>query len=126
MDGFAPVGKHETLLANSIAEESWRLTQIRPYCSNLTAAGTFEGAGKKFHAEEGWNHQIEDAVVDTTIVRDHSKELALIHRALPLPQPGKKERTPIQSSDPCASVCICGHDAPAPREQAIAGFGGME
>jgi transcription elongation GreA/GreB family factor len=78
LEDLAPKGTQETFLAHSIAEESWRLNQIRAYCSNLTAAGTFEGAGKQFHAGEGWNHQIEDAVVDTVVVRDHSKELALM------------------------------------------------
>ena len=78
MDDLAPKGTQETFLAVSIAEESWRLHQMRSYCSNLTAAGTFEGAGKRFQASEGWDHQIEDAVVDTAIARDHSKELALM------------------------------------------------
>ena len=73
LEDLAPKGTQETFLAHSIAEESWRLN-----CSNLTAAGTFEGAGKQFHAGEGWNHQIEDAVVDTVVARDRSKELALM------------------------------------------------
>ena len=78
MEDLAPKGTQETFLAVSIAEESWRLHQMRAYCSNITAAGTFEGAGKRFQASEGWDHQIEDAVVDTAIARDHSKELALM------------------------------------------------
>src|SRR5579871_3801716 len=37
MTDLAPAGTHETFLANSIAEEAWRLNQIRARCSNLAA-----------------------------------------------------------------------------------------
>ena len=78
MKEFAPVGTHETFLANSIAEDSWRLNQMRARCNNIEAVCTFEGAGKHLHLEEGTNHQVEDAVVDAAIARDRAKELSLI------------------------------------------------
>src|SRR5580700_1142771 len=37
MTDLAPAGTHETFLANSIAEEAWRLNQIRARCNNLAA-----------------------------------------------------------------------------------------
>jgi hypothetical protein len=78
MVDFAPVGTNETFLANSIAEEAWRLQQIRAYCSNLTAVGAYEGAGSGLKAKEGCNHQIEDAVADAAIARDRAKEFSLM------------------------------------------------
>ena len=78
LSDFAPVGTYETFLANSIAEDSWRLNQIRARCSNLAAVGAFEGAGNNFDSLEGQNHQVEDAAVDAAIERDRAKELALL------------------------------------------------
>src|SRR5580698_10766386 len=34
MTDLAPLGTHETFLANSMAEEAWRLNQIRARCTN--------------------------------------------------------------------------------------------
>src|SRR5579863_7803683 len=53
MIDLAPVGTHETFLANSMAEEAWRLNQIRARCANLSAVGDFDGAGNKYRAMEG-------------------------------------------------------------------------
>ena len=78
MSDFAPVGTYETFLANSIAEDSWRLNQIRARCSNLAAVGAYEGAANNYDSLEGQNHQIEDAVVDAAVERDRAKELALL------------------------------------------------
>ena len=78
MTDLAPVGTHETFLANSIAEEAWRLNQIRARCVNLSAVGDFDGAGDKYRPMEGQNPQVKDAVVDTVVARDLSKELALL------------------------------------------------
>ena len=78
MTDLAPVGTHETFLANSMAEEAWRLNQIRARCSNISAVGDFDGAGDKYHPMEGQNPSIKDAVIDTVVARDHSKELALM------------------------------------------------
>ena len=75
---YAPVGTNEKFLANSIAEEAWRLQQMRAYCSNLTAVGTYEKAGKDFTAREGFDHEIADAVVDAATARDRAKEFALM------------------------------------------------
>src|SRR5271165_5439325 len=36
MTDLAPVGTHETFLANSMAEELWRLNQIRARSANLS------------------------------------------------------------------------------------------
>jgi len=74
MTDLAPAGTHETFLANSIAEEAWRLNQIRARCVNLSAVGDFEGAGDKYTPMEG----IENAVIDSVVARDQSKELALM------------------------------------------------
>src|SRR5271167_3472375 len=78
MTDFAPVGTHETFLANSMAEEAWRLNQIRARCANLSAVGDFDGAGDKYRPMEGQNPQIMTAVVETVVARDLSKELALM------------------------------------------------
>jgi hypothetical protein len=74
MTDLAPVGTHETFLANSIAEEAWRLNQIRARCVNLSAVGDFDGAGDNYRPMEG----IEDAVIDSVVARDQSKQLALM------------------------------------------------
>jgi hypothetical protein len=73
---LAPLGTHETFLANSIAEEAWRLNQIRARCINLIAVADFDGAGDKYRLAE--TDAIEDAVVETAIARDQSKQLALM------------------------------------------------
>src|SRR5580692_7349792 len=77
MTDLAPAGTHETFLANSIAEEAWRLNQIRARCANLAAVGDFDGAGNKYRPlEDGVG--IEHAVIDSVVARDQSKELALM------------------------------------------------
>ncbi len=49
MTDLAPAGTHETFLANSIAEEAWRLNQIRARrCVNLAAVGFIDVAGDKY------------------------------------------------------------------------------
>ncbi len=78
MTDFAPVGTHETFLANSIAEEAWRLNQIRARCNNLAAVGDFDGAGDKYRPMEGQNPGIKTAVTDSVVARDQSKQLALM------------------------------------------------
>ena len=78
MTDLAPVGTHETFLANSLAEEAWRLNQIRARCANLTAVGDFDGAGDKYRPMEGQNPAIMTAVVESVVARDLSKELALM------------------------------------------------
>ena len=83
MTDLAPVGTHETFLANSMAEEAWRLNQIRARCANLSAVGDFDGAGDKYRPMEGQNpgvgtNSIEDAVIETVVARDQSKQLALM------------------------------------------------
>src|SRR5271156_296902 len=77
MTDFAPVGTHETFLANSIAEEAWRLNQIRARCANLAAVRDFDGAGDKYCPIEAGTG-IEHAVTDSVVARDQSKELALM------------------------------------------------
>ena len=78
MTDLAPVGTHETFLANSMAEEAWRLNQIRARCANLSAVGDYDGAGDKYRPMEGQNPAIKDAVVDSVVARDLSKELTLM------------------------------------------------
>jgi hypothetical protein len=78
MTDLAPVGTHETFLANSMAEEAWRLNQIRARCNNLSAVGDFDGAGDRYRPMEDQNPRIEDAVIDSAVARDQSKQLALM------------------------------------------------
>src|SRR5580698_11281616 len=78
MTDLTPVGTHETFLANSMAEEAWRLNQIRARCVNLSAVGDFDGAGDKYRPMEGQNPRIETAVIDSVVARDQSKQLALM------------------------------------------------
>jgi len=77
MTDLAPAGTHETFLANSIAEEAWRLNQIRARCANLAAVGDFDGAGDRYRPLEG-AIGIEHAVIDSVVARDQSKQLALM------------------------------------------------
>jgi hypothetical protein len=76
MTDLAPVGTHETFVANSIAEEAWRLNQIRARCLNLTAVADIDGAGEKYGPAE--TDAVATAVVETAIARDQSKQLALM------------------------------------------------
>ena len=78
MSDLTPIGTHETFLANSMAEEAWRLNQIRARCANISAVGDFDGAGNKYRPMEGQNPGIKDAVIDTVVARDQSKQLALM------------------------------------------------
>src|SRR5579863_1660307 len=78
MSDLAPVGTHETFLANSMAEEAWRLNQIRARCANLSAVGDFDGAGDKYRPMEGQNPAILTAVIESVVARDLAKELALM------------------------------------------------
>src|SRR5579862_5508360 len=80
MTDLAPVGTHETFLANSMAEEAWRLNQIRARCVNLSAVGDFDGAGDKYRPMEETAEiataGIDSAVIDSVVARDQSKQLA--------------------------------------------------
>ena len=77
MTDLAPVGTHETFLANSIAEEAWRLNQIRARCVNLAAVGDIDGAGDKYRPiEEGIG--VESVLTYSVVARDQSKQLALM------------------------------------------------
>src|SRR5208337_2724540 len=79
MADLAPIGTHETFLANSMAEEAWRLHQIRARCANLSAVGDFDGAGDKYRPmEEGQHPAIMTAVIESVVARDRSRELALM------------------------------------------------
>src|SRR5580693_1876222 len=65
MTDLAPVGTHETFLANSMAEEAWRLNQIRARCTNLSAVGDFDGLGNQYQPMEGQDHQATTAAIET-------------------------------------------------------------
>ncbi len=78
MTDLAPVNTHETFLANSMAEEAWRLNQIRARCANLAAVGDLDGAGDNYRPMEAEAEGIETAVIDAVVARDHAKELALM------------------------------------------------
>jgi hypothetical protein len=78
MTDLAPAGTHETFLANSMAEEAWRLHQIRARSGNLSAVGDYDGAGKKYYPTEGQHPAILTAVIESVVARDRSKELALM------------------------------------------------
>jgi hypothetical protein len=78
MTDLAPVNTHETFLANSMAEEAWRLNQIRARCANLAAVGDIDGAGNKYRPMEVEDSEIETAVINSVVARDNSKEFALM------------------------------------------------
>src|SRR5580704_10961586 len=78
MTYLAPAGTHETFHANSMAEEAWRLNQIRAHCANLSAVGDFDGAGDKYRPMEGQDPAIMTAVIESVVARDRSKDLALM------------------------------------------------
>jgi hypothetical protein len=83
MTDLAPVGTHETFLANSIAEEAWRLNQIRARCVNLSAVAVFDGAGDRYRPMESDHPEvtpdgIETPVIEAAAARDQSKQLALM------------------------------------------------
>ena len=50
MTELAPVGTHETFLANSMAEEAWRLNQIRARCANLVRRRRFRWRRRQISA----------------------------------------------------------------------------
>ena len=74
---LAPVGAHEKFLANSVADEAWRLGQIRAHCQNLTAIVAIEGDGEQL-IDESDDPRIAAAVGRTVTVRNTAKELALL------------------------------------------------
>ena len=76
MKDLAPVGTHETFLANSIAEEAWRLNQIRTHCMNLIAVADLERVEDKHGSFD--TDATKDAITETAIARDQSKQLALM------------------------------------------------
>ena len=83
MTDLAPVNTHETFLANCMAEEAWRLNQIRARYANLAAVGDFDGAGDNYRPMEAENSKIETAVIETAVIdavvtRDNSRELGLM------------------------------------------------
>src|SRR5580704_2429259 len=78
MTDLAPAGTHETFLANSMAEEAWRLNQIRAHCANISAVGDFDGAGDKYRTTPGQDPRIMTAVIESVVARDRSKDLALM------------------------------------------------
>src|SRR5580693_4193354 len=108
MTDLAPVGTHETFLANSMAEEAWRLNQIRARCVNLSAVGDFDGAGDKYRPMEGQNPRIETAVIDSVVARDQSKQLALMslygQRTQRAYEKYKKELNELQASRKAAAA----------------------
>jgi hypothetical protein len=61
MTDLAPINTHETFLANSMAEEAWRLNQIRARCANLAAVGDIDGAGNKYRPMDAEDSEIETA-----------------------------------------------------------------
>jgi hypothetical protein len=78
MTDLSPIGTHETFVANSIAEEAWRLNQIRARCLNLTAVADIDGAGNHYRPMDAEDSEIETAVINSVVARDNSKELALM------------------------------------------------
>jgi len=83
MTDLAPATTNETYLANSMAEEAWRLNQIRARCNNLAAVGDLDGAGDNYRPMEDQDPGVETdaiktAVVDSVVARNQAKELALM------------------------------------------------
>jgi hypothetical protein len=80
-----PVGSIETFLASSVAEDAWRLNNVRAQCNNIVAIGHFDGTGDLYDAE---HPEIHTAITDAQTFRDNAKTLELlslyeqrIHRA---------------------------------------------
>ncbi len=85
MTDLAPANTHETFLANSMAEEAWRLNQIRARCANLDSRLAISMAPRRQLPRPMENQNpgietdaLETAVIDTVVARDHAKELALM------------------------------------------------
>jgi len=85
MTDLAPRRHPRNFLANSIAEEAWRLNQIRARCatSRVPPSAISIGVGDKYQShgkpKSGIETDgIEAAVIETVIARDQSKQLALM------------------------------------------------
>jgi hypothetical protein len=75
MTDLAPVGPMETFLANSVAEEAWRLDYTRAHCNNIIAIGHFDGTGDAFDADHA---ETNTAITAAATVREHAKTLELL------------------------------------------------
>jgi hypothetical protein len=113
MTDLAPVNTHETFLANCMAEEAWRLNQIRARYANLAAVGDFDGAGDNYRPMEAENSKIETAVIETAVIdavvtRDNSRELGLMSLCTAHPTSLRKipegaKRAPAKPKSPRSS-----------------------
>ena len=74
MADLAPLGSMELFLASSVAEEAWRLNNARAQCNNIIAIGHFDNADT-WHSE---HPEIQNAVTEARVVRDHAKTLELL------------------------------------------------
>ena len=68
MTDLAPINTHETFLANSMAEEAWRLNQIRARCANLAAVGDLDGAGDNYRPMQAQNSSLETEGIETAVI----------------------------------------------------------
>jgi hypothetical protein len=72
MTDLAPVGAMETFLAQSVAEEAWRLNHARAQCNNLIAIGHFDGTADLFDTD---HPEIHTAVTAAAVTRDQAEKL---------------------------------------------------
>ena len=69
---LAPVGPMETFIAQSIAQEAWRLDHVRAQCNNLIAIGHFDGTADLFDAD---HPEVHTAVTAAAVTRDQAEKL---------------------------------------------------
>jgi hypothetical protein len=72
MTDLAPIGAMETFLAQSVAEEAWRLNHARAQCNNLVAIGHFDGTADLYTTDHA---EIHTAVTAAATTRDQAANL---------------------------------------------------
>ncbi len=72
MADLAPVGAMETFLAQSVAQEAWRLDHVRAQCNNLIAIGHFDGTADLYNTDHA---EIHTAVTAAAVTRDQAEKL---------------------------------------------------
>ena len=71
----APVGTLETFHASAIAEQAWRLNDVRAKCNNIVSIGHFDGTEDRFDAE---HPEIQTAITAAVTMRDNAQQLQLL------------------------------------------------
>ena len=72
---YHPGGAIETQLAQTIAEDFWRLNRARAWETNTLALGYFDGSGDSLDAD---HPQVQDALTQAVVFNKQAKNFALI------------------------------------------------